>query len=341
MKMYERLEKYLIGEQIDSYPFEIFSLLESLAWNLGYSTSDLSNIDIFDKVSEIAYNQYDLDIHTVGLNQTSIGEVMGTTVAYPINGTSYAENYFLKDYSQLKEFPNNISDISDIYIKKIEYAVNIRKRNPQYYIQTGICAPMTIASGIRSPDLILRDTRKNPRELKDLLELSLNYIIEWIKIFTNEFGPTRVSISDPLSSLDVLAPKQFCEFSEPYFSRLIEEVYLITGIKPKVHICGKSSGIWEYLSTLPISIFSIDNIENIKDANQIIGDSITIMGNVPPVEVMKLGDMQDVENAVKRCIKEGKEVKAGHILATGCDIPYNVPLENLEAFAKCAKSYKQ
>lgn len=94
MKMYERLEKYLIGEQIDSYPFEIFSLLESLAWNLGYSTSDLSNIDIFDKVSEIAYNQYDLDIHTVGLNQTSIGEVMGTTVAYPINGTSYAENYF-------------------------------------------------------------------------------------------------------------------------------------------------------------------------------------------------------------------------------------------------------
>lgn len=200
---------------------------------------------------------------------------------------------------------------------------------------------MTIASGIRSPDLILRDTRKNPRELKDLLELSLNYIIEWIKIFTNEFGPTRVSISDPLSSLDVLAPKQFCEFSEPYFSRLIEEVYLITGIKPKVHICGKSSGIWEYLSTLPISIFSIDNIENIKDANQIIGDSITIMGNVPPVEVMKLGDMQDVENAVKRCIKEGKEVKAGHILATGCDIPYNVPLENLEAFAKCAKSYKQ
>lgn len=340
MKMYERLEKYLIGEQIDSYPFEIFSLLESLAWNLGYSTSDLSNINIFDEVSEIAYNQYDLDIHTVGLNQTSIGEVMGTCVTYPINGTSYAEDYFLKDYSQIKVFPNNISDISDIYIEKIEYAANLIKRNPKYHIQTGVCAPMTIASGIRSPDLILRDTRKNPKELKDLLELSLKYILEWITIFTNEFGPTRVSISDPLSSLDVLAPKQFFEFSEPYFTSLIKEVYSITGIKPKVHICGKSSGIWEYLSTLPISIFSIDNIENIKDVNEIIGDKITIMGNVPPVEVMKLGDIRDVENAVKTCVKEGKEVKAGHILATGCDIPYNVPLENLEAFARCTKSYK-
>lgn len=63
------------------------------------------------------------------------------------------------------------------------------------------------------------------------------------------------------------------------------------------------------------------------------------MGNVPPVDVMRNGSVDDVINSVKSCIKKGADNKMGFICATGCATPANSPKENLDAFVYAVQKY--
>ena len=70
-----------------------------------------------------------------------------------------------------------------------------------------------------------------------------------------------------------------------------------------------------------------------------IGDKVPILGNVDPVDVMNLGSPEDVKNAVKDCLKKGYDSEKGYILASGCDLSGDIPLENVDAFMEAAREY--
>lgn len=50
MKSYERLERYLNGEEVDSFPFEVFSSTQALAHFMGYDHNDLQDEKVYDEV---------------------------------------------------------------------------------------------------------------------------------------------------------------------------------------------------------------------------------------------------------------------------------------------------
>ena len=113
----------------------------------------------------------------------------------------------------------------------------------------------------------------------------------------------------------------------------------LTGKTPSIHICDKSKGIWEAVMDTGISSFSIDNVKDIGEAKQIMGHKITIMGNVPPVDVMQKGTRSDVLAHAKRCIKRAYDSEKGYILSSGCQIPINSPIENVEALMDAVRMY--
>ena len=50
-------------------------------------------------------------------------------------------------------------------------------------------------------------------------------------------------------------------------------------------------------------------------------------------------DWSKVEASVKESIRKGYDAQHGYILATGCDLNVNVPLENMDAFMAAARKY--
>ena len=129
------------------------------------------------------------------------------------------------------------------------------------------------------------------------------------------------------------------EYAFPYQERLANAVYEITGNKPVCHICGKSKELWEDLGRLNISGYSVDNVEDIGELKEILGDKMLIIGNIAPVEVMNLGTVDDVIEAVKTCIIKAADSPKGYLLHTGCDVPIKTPLSNLEAYIYAVKKY--
>ena len=64
-----------------------------------------------------------------------------------------------------------------------------------------------------------------------------------------------------------------------------------------------------------------------------------ISGNVPPVEVLKYGTIDEVIASVISCLKKGSDSPMGYALAAGCQVPPGVPRENLYAYIYAARKY--
>ncbi len=80
---------------------------------------------------------------------------------------------------------------------------------------------------------------------------------------------------------------------------------------------------------------ALDGETDILAAKEILGDHLCIMGDVP-ASVLYLEDPDTVYEYCARLVRElGPE---GFILQSGCDIPANAKLENVQAMVAAALS---
>ena len=80
-------------------------------------------------------------------------------------------------------------------------------------------------------------------------------------------------------------------------------------------------------------------MEDIEEAKEILGPHMSIQGNVPPVEVMRLGTPYDVLRSAKECIRKGFDSPKGYTLTSGCQMPVGTPEENMQALMDAARIF--
>lgn len=86
-------------------------------------------------------------------------------------------------------------------------------------------------------------------------------------------------------------------------------------------------------------MLSIDNLVDLEYVKGQVGKRLPILGNVPPVDVLMLGSRSDIFESVKTCILKGKDSPKGYIVASGCDITQNVPVENIDHMMEAVRKY--
>ena len=69
-----------------------------------------------------------------------------------------------------------------------------------------------------------------------------------------------------------------------------------------------------------------------KELSESYGDKLMISGNVPPLDILKFGTINDVVDGVSKCIYDGYKNKKGIVIDAGCQLPIGVPYENIEAY---------
>lgn len=105
------------------------------------------------------------------------------------------------------------------------------------------------------------------------------------------------------------------------------------------HICGDTTSIVGDMVESGCDMLSIDNRVDLAHAKAVASHKVPILGNVDPVEIMYLGTPDDVDRSVKECLRKGHDCEMGYILATGCDLSGNLPMENIDQFMKAARKY--
>lgn len=338
----ERLEKYFLEEKVDHIPFNLISVMEAIGEIYGFKTSEvLGDFEIYAEVVERGIRDSYIDGVSIGLRLRTMGAAMGSTLYYPEHGIDRIDEHILQSYVDWDKMIVPDPYNNKVLTPMLEKAKKLKKRFPDLKISTGVAGAITNAIAIRPVEKVLRDTRKNPEKLKELIALGVDNSLKWVEVFTKEIGPATASISDPVTCTDILSLEQFEEFSFPELNRLVLGLKEITGLKPSLHICGHTKDIWSYIKELELSSFSVDNCEDLAETRDALGDTFTIVGNVPPVDVLRNGSIDDVIESVKDCISKGAISPKGYILSSGCQVPIGTPKENLDAYLYAARKYGQ
>lgn len=277
---------------------------------------------------------------SVGISTSlrGVAEAMGSKVGYPDHAISYLIEPAINSVDEIE----SLRIVDPLKDGKLPILINALKLTRDALIDevdvgASMTGPFTVAASVVGTENLLKWMIKYPKKVHTLMEI----VTESNNRYIEEVAKLGVSIgfADPVSSTSLIRPQQFREFSLPALQKNVNKIKEKTGSSPSIHICGKSRDIWEDVVNTGISNFSIDNIEDIEEAKKVMGDRVVITGNVPPVDVMYAGTKEDIFKSVKQCIRKGYDSKKGYILSTGCQIPMNTPMENIEAFMDAGKLY--
>jgi uroporphyrinogen-III decarboxylase len=135
----------------------------------------------------------------------------------------------------------------------------------------------------------------------------------------------------------MLSPKLWDRFAWPYLERLINEV-VDAGLIACLHFDGDWTRDLARFRVLPKGncVMALDGDTDIFKAKEILGDHMCLMGDVPAT-LLSLGTPDEVHEYSTRLIRElGPE---GFILQSGCDIPMNAKLANVQAMVAAATGH--
>ena len=106
-----------------------------------------------------------------------------------------------------------------------------------------------------------------------------------------------------------------------------------------VHVCGNVSHLLEELALTGAEGICLDAKVNLPREAERIPNNIVLMGNVDPKRIVQRGTAEDVRWEVRRLLRHMDGVR-NFILSTGCDVPADAPIRNLEAMMEEARSWR-
>ena len=143
-----------------------------------------------------------------------------------------------------------------------------------------------------------------------------------------------------VGSKDGIEKKLMEEFVIPYYVKVMDKWKEWGSRGSGFHICGDTTKLLETFPEMGIRGVSIDSAVDIAVAKDLVGDKLSIMGNVSPIEILR-GTPESIEQAVIDCFRKCWDNPRGFTIAPGCDIPVQTSLENIDAYMsaarKCAK----
>ncbi len=323
----ERMTAYNLGERIDRLPC-VPIVGNTAARVIGIKVSEFKgNGKLIAQAQIEAYRMFNYDNIRVFTDLYTQAEAMGAKVYYPLDETAYLDAPAINDISEIDSLvPADPYRDGDLPHHLEAMKIVLDEVGKEVAVTGAVTCPFTNASFLVGAENLTRLVMKNPQAVHKLCEVSLETNLRYTKAIIDA-GCTP-SLTDAMSSCTVISPKQFKEFSYPYLKRLIDYIHS-RGKSVTLHICGKTSKIWELMVEAGADCISIDNDADLLEAKLKIGDKVRLMGNVRPSEIMLEGSSEDVRNAVFECVKKAHDNPKGYIVASGCSLPTETPFSNI------------
>ncbi len=334
----ERAEALSRGEEVDRIP---------CVPDMGVTMAPYINCNLIefyhsaDKMVELELALYErLGHDSVGIsaNLRGVAEAMGAKMTYPDNAILLLKEPAVKSPDQIESLKPADPEKDGNLPVCIEALRRVQEKlGKEVDVGLDLAGPFSTAASILGTENLLKWMIKYPEKIHTLLEIiteSNNRLAEKAA----EIGAS-LGFSDPLSSTSLISEKQFREFSAPYIKSTADKMKELTGNSIAIHICGKSRDIWEAVVETGVESFSIDNVEDIGELKETVGEHIAISGNIEPVDALKDGSQLDVLESARKCLLKAHDSKNGYVLGSGCQIPLYTPMENIDMMMMAARTY--
>ena len=186
-----------------------------------------------------------------------------------------------------------------------------------------ITGPLTLASHLRGTNIFL-DLIQRKDYTKKLLEYCTHVAIALVDLYIDA-GMDVIAIVDPVVSQ--VSPRMFKSFLQVPFKTIFDHIRSHNALS-SFFVCGDATkNIEPMCHTQPDSIFVDENIDMTTAKKITDSFNIVLGGNIPLTTTMLFGTQQD--NMRYTIDLLDKLSPTNLIIAPGCDMPYDVPLENV------------
>lgn len=335
----ERLAAFFEGRDIDRLPAMPF--LDSVGGKVAGMTHRTKRSCAKNQAEAqiVCYERFGHDSMSIEYGLHGVGIACGSILNDPEDGVPAIIEHYLKNLDTLQNLDIEMVRRKNDPWAQLNYeAMQIcqDKWGHEVGLSVGLPGPFTAAASLYPLDKLLRSTRKEPEKVHELLRLCTDAV----KILIEEFTDTGadIFICDPIASGTIINPKAYRNFVLPYTKELAASIHK-ANVAMGYHICGNTSNITADMTESGCDFLSVDNQVDLKMAVEISGDKVPIIGNVDPINVMMLGSFQQVDDAVRECLDKAQNCPCGYIVSTGCDIPLNAPVENIDRFMEAVRMY--
>jgi uroporphyrinogen-III decarboxylase len=191
--------------------------------------------------------------------------------------------------------------------------------------------PLNIASFLMGTTEFLMTMMTNPEETHKLLTTITDYLEEWHDLQMKTF-PTIDGIMMLDDIIGFIGEEEFVEFGLPYLKRLYNKDVTIKFFH---NDAGYTSSI-KYLPEIGINIFNMEFESDLNELKELTQNKVTMLGNIPPRDVLAAGTPADVKKATK-VLLDGMKDKSRVIYSCGGGMPPGVKTENIQAFIEAIR----
>jgi hypothetical protein len=197
-----------------------------------------------------------------------------------------------------------------------------------------ITTPIELLCGARSLPKFAVDLIEIPDKIETVMNIIMPHLASKSIQRAKELGYPLVWVGGWRSAPYLLSPAMWNRFVWPYILKLVYEV-VDAGLIALLHLDSDWTRELKRFRELPRGkcIMALDGETNIFKAKEVLGDHMCLMGDVP-ASMLFFKNSEDVYNYCSRLIRELGP--AGFILQSGCDIPANAKLENVQAMVTAA-----
>jgi uroporphyrinogen-III decarboxylase len=193
--------------------------------------------------------------------------------------------------------------------------------------------PLNIASFLMGSTEFLTTMMVQPEKAETLLKKITTYLKDWLHLQMETFP----SIDGVLLLDDIIGfmgDPQFRTFGLPYFN----ELYNIDVSVKFLHNDAPCKVSAPYLPDMGINLFNMGFDISLNELKELTQNKVTLIGNIPPRDVLANGSISEVTNATIELLNSLKD-KSKVILSCGGGMPPGVSSENITTFINTVKNY--
>lgn len=217
------------------------------------------------------------------------------------------------------------------YIKAVEIA---KKEIVDRPVFAGVIGPYSLAGRLMDVSEIMIACFDEPETVELVLDKTTEFLINYIKEY-KAVGADGIVMAEPLTGM--LSPSLAEEFSAPFVKRIVDAVQ-DDNFMVIYHNCGNNVlKMTDALLSSGAECYHLGNAISLKEALEVFPSDRLVMGNVNPV-LLKSGSKEEIEAETKKIMEECSSYP-NFVVSSGCDIPHDSPIENIETFFKSVKEF--
>lgn len=271
---------------------------------------------------------------TMIMDLTVEAEAFGAELRMVENEVPTVSTRFLSSFDDVNrlEVPSLDKGRVPQYLKAdVLAAANIDKP-----VFAGCIGPYSLAGRLYDMTEIMMAIYTEPETATLLIEKCTQFLLDYCKAI-KETGVAGVVLAEPAAGL--LSNEDCYNYSSIFIKQIVDAVQ-DDSFAVVLHNCGNTGHCTSAMISTGAKGLHFGNRADMVEALGACPANLLVMGNVDPVEVFKMASSEDVFKVTDSLLCNTREFP-NFVISSGCDIPPETPLTNIEAFYQAVDEFNR